>query len=183
MIRINKITDYGVVLLTHIAFEDESRIYNARDLASQTHIPLPMVSKILKALTRGGVLESHRGMNGGYRLKRPSEEITVVDIIEALQGPIAITQCIDESTSACGIELLCPVRLNWQRINDVVRGALDGITLADMTRPWTKKNGPVESDGARHIRDGAGNASAAAEPSSLAAEANHSPEILEREKG
>jgi FeS assembly SUF system regulator len=133
MIRITKQTDYGVVLLTHVAGQPE-RMFNAPDLAAETHLPLPMVSKILKLLTRDGVLVSHRGVKGGYSLARPPQAISMAEIIAALEGPIAITECIEE-VGDCAHERLCPVRSNWHRINEAVLAALSGITLAEMAHP------------------------------------------------
>jgi FeS assembly SUF system regulator len=133
MIRITRQTDYGIVLLTHLAAHLERR-YNAPELAAEAHLPLPMVSKILKLLTREGLLDSHRGIKGGYSLARQPEEISMAEIITALEGPIAITECIDEA-SGCMHQPLCRAHSNWQRINDALRIALDGISLAEMTRP------------------------------------------------
>lgn len=133
MIRITKQTDYGIVLLTHLATQPDRHL-NAPELAAETQLPLPMVSKILKLLVREGLLVSHRGVKGGYSLGRLPEEITMAEIISSLEGPIAITECI-EIASDCSHEQLCPVRSNWQRINEAVRGALEGITLAEMTNP------------------------------------------------
>ena len=121
MIRITKITDYGIVLMSHLAMTPE-RLYNAPDLAAEAHLPLPMVSKILKQLARGGLLESQRGVHGGYALARQAEEISVVEIISALEGPIAMTECIEGAPGDCDYELSCPVRSNWNRINQAIRG-------------------------------------------------------------
>ena len=136
MIRITKQTDYGIVLLTHLAAEPE-RQYNAPDLAAEAHLPLPMVSKILKLLARESLLVSHRGVNGGYSLARRPEAISMAEIIAALEGPIALTECISVEGD-CFHEPLCPVRSNWRRINQAVRTALEGITLAEMARPRLK---------------------------------------------
>ncbi|MBV8201662.1 MAG: SUF system Fe-S cluster assembly regulator [Acidobacteria bacterium] len=133
MIRITKQTDYGIVLLTHLAAHPD-RQYNAPDLAAEAHLPLPMASKILKLLAREGVLVSHRGVKGGYSLSRHPHEISMAEIIAALEGPIAITECIDEAGD-CAHERLCPVRSNWHRINEALRTALQGITLAEMLHP------------------------------------------------
>lgn len=139
MIRMTKLTDYGFILLTYMAYTDVSAMYNARDLAEATHLPAPMVSKILKALAKGGIVASHRGVKGGYSLARPAAEIQVLDIISSLEGPVAITECSGEEGEAmdsqCSIERLCPIRVNWQRINRAVREALAGITLDEMTQP------------------------------------------------
>lgn len=134
MIRITRLTDYGIVLLTHIASSPEWRLHNVPDLSEVTCLPLPTVGKILKSLAKGGVLTSHRGVKGGYALARRPEEINVVEIITALDGPIAITDCSDTVNGQCDYERHCGVRGNWQRINIAVREALEKITLADMAQ-------------------------------------------------
>jgi len=133
MIRITKQTDYGIVLLTHMAAHPD-RHFNAPDLAAEARLPLPMVSKILKLLVREGILCSQRGVKGGYSLAREAEAISMAEIIGALEGPIAITECIDEG-GLCSHERVCGVRSNWQRINDALLAALTGITLAEMAQP------------------------------------------------
>ena len=139
MIRISKITDYGIVLMTHMAGCEQDRIQTARGLAGATHIPQPMVSKILKVLAKAGLLRSHRGVKGGYSLSRPPELISVADMIAALEGPISITECSSyEDLSKCSIELLCPVRTNWQRINSAVLDALREIPLSEMVQPFQR---------------------------------------------
>lgn len=134
MIRITKQTDYGIVLMTHLAGDPDQR-YNAPDLAAEAQLPLPMVSKILKLLARDGLLDSQRGAKGGYALARRPEEITVDQIIAALEGPVAITECIEHAPGDCDHEAVCPTRGNWQRINQAIRQALEQITLAEMTHP------------------------------------------------
>jgi FeS assembly SUF system regulator len=136
MIRITKQADYGIVLLTRLA-QDPEHLFNATELAQETQLPAPTVSKILKILARAGLLDSHRGVKGGYSLARSADEVTVVDIIAALDGPIAITECIDDSPGECSKEPFCAVRANWQRINEAIRGALEEITLAEMMHPFT----------------------------------------------
>jgi FeS assembly SUF system regulator len=133
MIRITRLTDYGIVLLSRFAGETEEAVFSARELADQTGIPLPTVSKILKTLAREGLLLSHRGTQGGYSLARTAAEISVADIISALEGPIALTECAGEADGLCEIELTCPVRSNWQRITSAIRDALDSIPLHEMT--------------------------------------------------
>jgi len=132
MIRITRQTDYGIVLLTHMAGDLERR-FNAPELAEEVRLPLPTVSKILKLLTREGLLASHRGIKGGYSLARLPEEISMAAVIACLEGPIAITECVDDS--GCVFEKTCRVRGNWQRINAAIRTALEGISLAEMTHP------------------------------------------------
>jgi FeS assembly SUF system regulator len=136
MLRISKMTDYAVVLATHLAAAEGP--HAARDLALQTQIPEPTASKVLKKLARAGVVVSQRGAKGGYALARPPQRIGIHEVIEALEGPIAVTECSDETTeSFCEYETNCGVRANWQRINLAVQNALSQITLADMAVPGT----------------------------------------------
>jgi FeS assembly SUF system regulator len=138
MLRISKMTDYAVVLATHLAAAEGP--HAARDLAIQTQIPEPTASKVLRKLTRAGVVMSHRGAKGGYALARSPRQIGVNEVIEAIEGPIAVTECSDETTdSFCEYETNCGVRANWQRINVAVHKALSEITLADMAMPGTSE--------------------------------------------
>lgn len=132
MIRLTKQTDYAIVLMSQIADSEQPR-HTAAELAEETLLPQPMVSKILKLLARGDLLESHRGAKGGYSLILRPEEVSVAAIIAALEGPIAITECTTETPHECSYEASCRLRGNWQQINNAVRSALEGITLADMS--------------------------------------------------
>lgn len=134
MIRMTKQADYGIVLMTRLARQPD-RLVNASELAGEVQLPLPTVSKILKLLGRADLLASHRGVKGGYCLARDAESITVAEIITSLDGPIAITECIDDTPGECSQESFCGVRANWQRINFAIRHALEEITLAEMTHP------------------------------------------------
>ena len=128
----SRLTDYGLVLLTHLASAPVDQVHNARELAESAHLPLPMVSKILKVLTREGFLVSQRGAKGGYSLARRPEDVTVVAVIDALEGPIALTEC---GAGSCEREANCVVRAPWQRINRVVRQSLEDVRLADLITP------------------------------------------------
>jgi FeS assembly SUF system regulator len=137
MIRITRQTDYGIVLLTHLAAQSD-RYYNAPELAAETRLPLPMVAKILKMLAKEGLLVSHRGVKGGYTLARLPEQISMAEIVTALEGPIALTECVVES-GLCEHEALCPSRSNWHVISRAVERALQGITLAEMSHPMPQR--------------------------------------------
>jgi FeS assembly SUF system regulator len=137
MIRITKQTDYGIVLLTHMIGQEEHR-FSAGELAEETRLPAPMVSKILKILAREGLLDSHRGVKGGYSLRRSAEEISVAEVISAIEGPIGITECIDDAAGECGFASFCGLRSNWNQINNAIRETLEKITLAEMTPPPTQ---------------------------------------------
>ena len=134
MLRITKQADYGIVLMTFCASQPGQR-FNATELAAETHLPAPTVSKILKLLAREGLLESHRGVKGGYALARNPDEITIKDMISALEGPIAFTDCIEDSPGACSLEGVCRPRIHWHRINEAVCHALESISLAELNDP------------------------------------------------
>ncbi|MEM8929937.1 MAG: SUF system Fe-S cluster assembly regulator [Acidobacteriota bacterium] len=136
MLRMTKQADYGMVLLSHMA-SDPARRYAAPELAQETQLPLPTVSKILKLLSRAQVLDSHRGVKGGYSLAIAPENLSVSRMITVLDGPIAITECVEDAPGTCSQEATCQIRANWQRINDAVRGSLDSISLAELAVPMT----------------------------------------------
>ena len=136
MLRITKQTDYGIVLLTHFGAAETDALLTAKDLSERTRIPQPMVSKTLKILARDGLLSSQRGVNGGYGLAKPAQEITLADIIESLEGRVAMTECSEYGVGDCRIESSCMIRVNWQRINGVVLEALGRISLAEMIQPF-----------------------------------------------
>jgi FeS assembly SUF system regulator len=143
LIRISKLTDYGILLLSSMARNPERTVHTARDLAQGTNIPLPTVGKVLKTLSHGDFLASERGVNGGYRLTRPADQISIAQIIQVLEGPISLTDCAGSGES-CGIEHVCSTRSNWRRISDVVRRSLEGLSLADMSQPLPKRFGAVQ---------------------------------------
>lgn len=134
MLRITKQTDYGIILMSLFIVRPPEKTYSARDLAREARLPLPMVGKILKALAQKGLLLSHRGAKGGYSLSRHPSQISIAEIIAALEGPIAMTEC-NIHMGGCSLESFCMARSNWQRINQAVGEALQGISLEDMSRP------------------------------------------------
>ena len=148
MIRLSKLTDYAVVMLSYMAAR-EGEVYTASRLAERTAVPEPTAAKILKLLARSHILVSQRGSNGGYELARPAAEISVAEIIVALDGPIALAACVDGSADHCGVESMCSMRGNWNRVNRAIRSALEDITLAEMAQPFSSafapETRPVES--------------------------------------
>lgn len=132
VIRLSRLADYGIVIVTYMA-RQPGRQQAAPEIALATRIPQPVASKVLKLLARAEVLVSHRGARGGYGLARGANLISVADVVEAVDGPIALTTCLDESDD-CGIEALCPARANWQRVNDAIRDALKRVSVAEMTQ-------------------------------------------------
>jgi FeS assembly SUF system regulator len=130
MLRISKLTDYGTVILACLAGQS-GRLWTAAEVAERTHIGLPTVSKLLKKLQRTGLVVSTRGSHGGYQLARPPAEITAAVILDALEGPVAITEC-SGAHSTCGLESNCRVGHSWQRVNAAIRRALTDISLAQL---------------------------------------------------
>jgi FeS assembly SUF system regulator len=135
MIRLGKLTDYGLVLMSYVARGGEQGLHTARGLATQSKLPLPTVSKLLKLLSQNGFLVSHRGNRGGYRLVRPAHDISVAEMISALEGPIGLTECTTDAIGICDLEPSCPIKMNQRMISQVVRGALERLTLADLIHP------------------------------------------------
>ncbi len=132
MLRISKLTDYGTVLLAHLA-ANRTSVCSAADVASATGIAVPTVSKLLKSLGRTGLVTSTRGANGGYQLARDPREISAADIIDALEGPVSITEC-SATDGQCEHEGVCSVGGAWQRVNVAIRRALDDVSLHDLLR-------------------------------------------------
>jgi len=146
MLRIGKMTDYGIVLLiTFVHNSNKKGALTARDLSEASQLPLPTVSKLLKTLCRAQILTSQRGVSGGYRLSRPAGEISVASVIEVLEGPIAITQCSTPGGSSCNRETFCPVRFNWKAVTQSIRGALEGLTLAEVARNAESRSFSVQA--------------------------------------
>jgi FeS assembly SUF system regulator len=130
MLRIGKLTDYATVVLATLA-GDGSRMLNTGTLAERTHIAAPTVAKLLKQLQRAGLVNSTRGTHGGYQLARPADEISAAAILDALEGPIALTDC-SVGTGHCCLERSCQVGRTWQRLNVAIRKSLSEISLAQL---------------------------------------------------
>jgi FeS assembly SUF system regulator len=132
VLRISRLTDYGTVVLAHLASDDAFRV-SAADVATGTGVALPTVSKLLKTLAKAKIVKSTRGAYGGYQLARDARAISAADIIDALEGPVSITEC-SSTNSHCDLEAVCSVGGAWQRINVAIRRALDEVSLADLLR-------------------------------------------------
>lgn len=130
MLRISKLTDYATVILARLASGD-GRHQTAASLAEATGLAATTVSKLLKQLNRAGMVESMRGLHGGYRLARPPERISAAAILDALEGPLALTEC-STSDGHCDLAAHCTVSSTWQRINRAIQQSLEEVTLADL---------------------------------------------------
>jgi FeS assembly SUF system regulator len=133
MIRLSRLTDYAVALLSQMGKEANKELWAASDLAEISGLPMPTVSKVLKLLSKSDLVCAQRGATGGYKLARSTSHISVAEIIEAMDGPIAITDCAEGSShSGCNIENICPMSDGWNKVNRAVRQALDRVSLAEM---------------------------------------------------
>lgn len=130
MLRISRLTDYATVVLATLAQEPE-RVQTANALAENTRIALPTVSKLLKQLQRANLVSSTRGLHGGYQLARPAAQISAADILDALEGPVALTDC-SAGEGHCGIEGNCRTGRVWQRLNLAIRRSLQDVSLAQL---------------------------------------------------
>ena len=130
MLRISRLTDYATLVLATLA-ENPERVQTATALAEHTRIAAPTVSKLLKQLQRANLVTSTRGLHGGYQLARPAVEISAADILDALEGPVALTDC-SAGHGHCGIEETCRVGRVWQRLNTAIRRSLHEVTLAQL---------------------------------------------------
>ncbi len=138
MLRLSKLTDYAVVVLARLEQDGavpEGGLSTAPGLAEATGIAEPTVAKVLKILGQSGLVEGVRGARGGYRLVRPLAQMPLTEVIIAFDGPIALTACVDGSLGFCEAELSCTMRGRWDRVNQAIRQALDGITVADVAAP------------------------------------------------
>lgn len=155
MVRLGKLTDYGLVLMTCMARSHGSSMHGAdalprasspqgslpsslrtaRDLAAESKLPISTVSKLLKHLLQSGLLTSHRGTKGGYLLARDPHEISVLEVIAAIEGKMALTECSTDVSGLCQIEPCCPIKANQRVINQAVRGVLEKVMLSDLANP------------------------------------------------
>lgn len=132
MIKVSRLADYAVVILATMV-DRRDQLMTTAGISQITHLPEPTVAKILKLLAKEDLLISVRGASGGYKLAFTPTEISVADIVSAIDGPIALTPCVDNHASACGYETCCPVKGRWNPINAAIQNSLENITLADMT--------------------------------------------------
>jgi len=131
MIKLSKLTDYAVVVLAVMA-QERGTVVSASALAEKTHLPEPTVAKVLKILSKHGIILSVRGTNGGYKLEKTADQIDMASVISAMDGPIALTACVDGSAGCCNLENSCPVKGQWDPVNMAMKQALGNVSLAQM---------------------------------------------------
>jgi len=154
MLKISRVTDYGLLAAVYLA-RKHSEVVAAREVAEFYHLPLPMITKVLKALNHGGVISSHRGVDGGYSFDSDAETITLGDLLDVLEGPWDLVECEsvnDDGHAVCSIRVACPSRRFMSGINRAIKSAFDRVTLGDLMRgemPMTVQVGESGMDAAR----------------------------------
>lgn len=143
MLRINKLTDYAIVLLTHMAGFPLGTVVPIQTASCATRVPAPTLAKIAKQLTRGGLLESKRGASGGYRLARSPGDIPLLDVLTIMEGPVALTECAEPHATCADVDH-CTLPPHWQVITSAVQNALGQVTLAALTTAPPPLEGPHE---------------------------------------
>lgn len=133
--RLSNMADYAVVVMSAAARHCGGCRTSATQLSAETGIALPTTQKLVSLLSKGGLLRSTRGTGGGIQLARPAAAITLADIIEAIEGPIAMTACVSQTPCECSLQSGCAVKPHWQDVNATVRGALAAVSLASMVHP------------------------------------------------
>lgn len=130
--RLSSLADYAVVMMSAAARHGCGARLSATLLANETHVPLPTAQKLMQRLVQAGLLSSLRGTGGGFKLTRPAAAISLADIIEAVEGPIAMTACVDETREECSLDHHCAVKPHWGVVNGAVRGALAAVPLSQL---------------------------------------------------
>jgi len=137
MLKLTKKADYGLIALCHLASGKTLRnTASAKDISEAYRIPLPLLSKVLQKLAKTGILTSEQGTNGGYRLSREARDITTLEVIRTIDGPIILTHCFTEheGEKECGQSTLCPVREPLRKVHEGILKLLSGITIADLAQ-------------------------------------------------
>ncbi len=140
--RLSSMADYAVVTMCAAARHCGTARVSAAELADETGLPAPTVQKVVSQLSRAGLLRATRGAGGGLKLARPAAAITLADIVEAVEGPIALTSCVEQGRHDCALESCCSVRPHWGVVNETLRGALAGVPLTRLAQPHLAEVAP-----------------------------------------
>lgn len=131
MIKVSRLADYAVVVLATLARQPEE-LLTASAVSMRTNFPEPTVAKVLKLLAKDNLVSSIRGVNGGYRLTKQATDISIADVIMAVDGPISLTTCVEGNSNVCDYACHCPIKGRWDGVNLAIREALEGVMLSDM---------------------------------------------------
>jgi FeS assembly SUF system regulator len=132
MIKLGKMTDYAIAVMGQLAQESAESAHSAHHLSGKTGIPAPTVAKVLKLLSKGNLVASERGAAGGYKLAKPADQVSLGEIITAMDGPVSLVACAEGHKEDCGIWRTCPTKGNWDRVNMVIKSVLDRVLLTEM---------------------------------------------------
>ena len=136
MIKLSRMADYAILLVCKMS-NDENKVYSSQELSIVTSLKITTISKILTKLTKANVTDSIRGVSGGYKLTMQAEDISVGNIIDIIDGKVALTICVEEGENHnCNLVSLCPSQSNWQIINNTIREALNSVSIAEMANPF-----------------------------------------------
>jgi FeS assembly SUF system regulator len=133
MIKLSRLTDYAIVIVAELS-RTPGDIQAATTLSARTRIPEPTVAKVLKILARSRVLDSSRGVNGGYVMNRPLQDISIGEIIEAMNGPVSLTACVEDGEEECSVSGICLLKGRWTPVNDAIKNAFSSVRLSDMIK-------------------------------------------------
>jgi Rrf2 family protein len=153
MLKLTKKTDYGLIALRHLALGQVGETASAKEMADTYQLPLPLLSKILQKLARGGMLQSVAGTNGGYRLTRDPKNISAMEVIRAIDGPIVLTSCFTEHSGehkSCNTSAMCTVREPLRRVHEAMLGLLEKFTIAELAADAKDAAQVQRLPGARH---------------------------------
>jgi FeS assembly SUF system regulator len=139
--RLTHLADYAVVIMTAAARREDGARLSASELAQETGVPLPTTQKLMGRLAAEGLLTSARGAAGGFALARPAEKITLADIVEAVEGPIALTMCSDANNHDCVLDAVCHVKPHMGVVGNAIRGALGAVSLQALSAPASAGEG------------------------------------------
>ncbi len=144
MLKLSRLADYSVQILSCLSLQHEG-LLTAKEVSAKAQIPLPTVSKLLKLLVKNDLLLSVQGVRGGYRLAKPAEDLNIIDVVQAVDGPISLMNCSGKDHHACAPDTICPTKANYQRINDAVTLALSSVKISDIAGPPCLVHQPTNS--------------------------------------
>ena len=134
MLRLNRMTDYAILVLG-VLHSRQGVWLSSSQIAETAQLTQATAAKLVKALVAAGLVETHRGTHGGSQLARPVSQISIAEVVEAIEGPIALTACVDGAEEPCSVQQGCFMGGNWNRVNNALRGALSSVSLADLFDP------------------------------------------------
>lgn len=146
MLRLNRLTDYAILVLG-VLHSRQNVWLSSVQIARQAQLTQATAAKVIKALVAAGLVKTHRGTRGGCQLAYPVSRISIAEVVEAIEGPIALTACVDGAEQPCSVQQGCFMGGNWNRVNTALRGALLSVSLADLFDPEALFPAPLAGGG------------------------------------